>query len=62
MSTATPARISIPQNKGKGIKDESCFMMCPDCNVRGTATGQEDDETTWVCPMCGVNFGVEWGW
>ena len=61
MSIAAPARISIPKDKWKPIKDETCLMMCPECYVRGTVLNLEDDYTTWGCPKCGITFSVDWG-
>lgn len=60
MSVAAPARISVPKNRPKLIKDTSCHMMCPECYVRGTVLALEDDATTWGCPKCGLQFAVEW--
>ena len=60
MSSPTPAKIAVPKNKIHAITDTTCIMMCPECYVRGTVVGQEDDGTTWGCPMCGLRFSVQW--
>ncbi len=62
MANAAPARITIPQNTWKPVKDTTCHAMCPECYVQGTVLGVEDDATTWGCPKCGLSFSLEWGY
>ena len=59
MATATPARISIPQNRWKPVIDSTCKIMCPECYVETTSMGVIDDKSRWGCPMCGIIFGLE---